>query len=101
MEKLTFAAQIASSATTIAAAVILLVKPLRDRILGMKKVQDGQKCILRGNMLHTYYKQRESGTIRQYEYENFLYEYQAYKALQGNSFIDKIKAEVDTWDVLS
>lgn len=64
MEKLTFAAQIASSVTTIAAAVILLVKPLRERVLGMKKVQDGQKCILRRDMLATYYKNQGTGTIR-------------------------------------
>ena len=33
------------------------------------------------------------------EYENFIYLYEAYKALKGNSFIDKIYAEVKEWDV--
>lgn len=101
MEKILFVAQISSAVTTIAAAVILLVKPVRERVLGVKRVQDGQKCLLRADMLHTYYKNRETGRIRQYEYENFLYEYEAYKALKGNSFICKIKEEVDTWEVLS
>lgn len=43
----------------------------------------------------------DNKTIRQYEYENFLLEYDAYKALKGNSFIEKIKEEVTTWEVLT
>ena len=36
---------------------------------------------------------------KKYEFENFEYEYNAYKALGGNSFIDKIHAEVKTWRI--
>lgn len=94
-------AQWAGSITTIAAAITLLIKPLRERIWGLRNVQEGQKCLLRANMLHTYYKNRENETIRQYEYENFIMEYQAYKALHGNSFIDHIYKEVNTWEILT
>ena len=52
-------------------------------------------------MLHTYYRHHEEKTIRQYELEDFIYEYNAYKALKGNSFIDKIFKEVQTWEVLT
>lgn len=52
-------------------------------------------------MLHTYYRHREGHTIRQYELENFLYLYRRYKALGGNSFIDRIKSEIDEWEVIS
>lgn len=52
-------------------------------------------------MLHTYYRHREGRTIRQYELENFLYLYCRYKALGGNSFIDRIKSEIDEWEVIS
>lgn len=52
-------------------------------------------------MLHTYYSNKERSAIRQYEYENFLLEYRAYKALRGNSFIDRIYQEVKTWDIVS
>lgn len=52
-------------------------------------------------MLHTYYKHRESQTIRQYELEDFIYLYRGYKALGGNSFIDRIKSEIDEWEVVS
>ena len=49
--------------------------------------------------LHTYYRHREDKFIRQYELEDFLYLYRGYKALGGNSFIDKIKSEIDEWEV--
>ena len=91
--------RIASAITSISAALVLIVKPLRDKVLGIKKVQDGQKCLLRSKMLEIYYGHMEKRELRQYEYENFLYMYEAYKALDGNSFIDRIKTEVDTWNV--
>lgn len=94
-------AQWAGCVTTIAAAITLFIKPLRERVLGLHDVREGQKCLLRADMLHTYYKHRETETIRQYEYENFIMEYQAYKALHGNSFVDHIYEEVKTWDVLT
>ncbi|MBP3501584.1 MAG: hypothetical protein J6J63_05170 [Oscillospiraceae bacterium] len=101
MEGLQTAAQMCSCLTGIAAALLLLVKPLREAFSGTKHLKDGLKCLLRANMLHTYYKNREHAAIRQYEYENFLYEYKAYKALRGNSFIDHIYEEVKTWDIIT
>lgn len=61
----------------------------------------GIKCLLRSEMLRTYYGNKETETIRQYELENFIKLYQAYKALRGNSFIDKIYKEVMTWEVVT
>lgn len=101
METIVNLAQIASYITTIAAAFLLVVKPIRERVLGMKQVHDGQKCLLRSDMLRTYYRHRDSREIRQYEYENFVLEYEAYTALKGNSFIEKIHDEVQTWKILT
>lgn len=95
------AAQIASAITGIVAGVILLVKPLRERVTGARELRDGLRCQLRSDMLHTYYKHKDEGKIRQYEMENFIMEYKAYKILGGNSFIDIINTEVKTWEVLS
>lgn len=95
------AAQVASAITGIVAGVILLVKPLRERVTGARELRDGLRCQLRSDMLHTYYKHKDEGKIRQYEMENFIMEYKAYKTLGGNSFIDIINAEVKTWEVLS
>ena len=61
----------------------------------------GIKCLLRSEMLRTYYGNKETGTIRQYELENFIKLYKAYKALRGNSFIDKIYKEVMAWKVIT
>ena len=90
-----------STATVIITAVVLFVKPLREKALGIKEIQEGQKCLLRAEMLRVYYKNREEDKIRQYEYENFVFCYKAYKRLGGNSFIDHIKNEVDKWEVLT
>lgn len=70
-------------------------------IVCVMKIANGTKCQLRSEMLRIYYHHRESRKIRQYEYENFVLLYEAYKALKGNSFIDKIYKEVQTWEVIS
>jgi hypothetical protein len=69
--------------------------------LNMSKVIDGQKCLLRSEMLHIYYKHQAEQMIRQYENENFIMLYEAYKKLNGNSFIDKVYEEVQKWKVIS
>ena len=74
MELLTVLAGISSCVTGIGAALILLLRPVREALTGTKHLREGQKCLLRSNMLHTYYKNREHSAIRQYEYENFLLE---------------------------
>lgn len=67
----------------------------------MKKIKEGTKCQLRSEMLRIYYHNRENGKIRQFEFENFVMLYEAYKALRGNSFIDKIHDEVQKWDIVT
>lgn len=62
---------------------------------------NGMKCLLRSEMLHAYYSNKNDEKIRQYELENFVFLYKAYKALKGNSFIDKIYHEVMSWEVIS
>lgn len=69
-------------------------------IASLRKISNGQKCQLRSEMLRIYYHNRETGKIRQYEFENFVMLYEAYKALKGNSFIDKIHNEVCSWDIV-
>lgn len=71
--------------------------PIAVRI---KQVSNGTKCQLRSEMLRIYYHNRESGKIRQYEYENFVFLYEAYKALKGNSFIDKIYEEIKGFEII-
>ena len=70
-------------------------------IASIRKISNGTKCQLRSEMLRIYYRHHETEKIRQYEYENFVMLYEAYKCLKGNSFIDKIYSEVKTWEIVS
>lgn len=101
MERLQLVLSIINVFFAIALSAVALLKPLRKKFLGMHTVEDGQKCLLRADMLRLYYRHRQDQSVRQYEYENFIYEYNAYKALGGNSFIDKIYLEIQGWEVLS
>lgn len=92
---------VCSGLGSILSLLLLLAKPMRERLFGLSAIRDGQKCMLRADMLATYYKHREEKTIRQYEYENYLYEYKAYKALHGNSFIDRIAQEIAGWEIVT
>lgn len=70
-------------------------------IVSIRKISNGTKCQLRSEMLRIYYHNREREKIRQYEFENFIMLYEAYKALKGNSFIDKIYKEVCSWEIVT
>ena len=94
--------QVCSLITAISTAVAIIVKPIREKLFGTRKIEDGQKCMLRAEMLAIYYKGRDhDNKIRQYEFENFVLMYGAYKALGGNSFIDKINKEVQEMEVIT
>lgn len=86
---------------TLIGEIGVLFGALIAAIAFVKKIANGQKCQLRSEMLSIYYHNRETGLIRQYEYENFVLLYEAYKALKGNSFIDKIYKEVQSWEIVS
>ena len=79
------------------AALVGCVTPM---MVNMRKIKTGVMCQLRSEMLRIYYRNLESKTIHQYEYESFVFLYEAYKSLRGNSFIDKIWAEVQEWKVI-
>lgn len=101
MTALSAAVSLCSGVSTLLTLLALLIKPVRERLLGLHAIREGQKCMLRADMLAAYYKHREEKTIRQYEYENFLYEYKAYRALRGNSFIERIAREVAEWEIVT
>jgi hypothetical protein len=85
---------------TLIGEIGVLVGVITPLIVKINKIATGEKCQLRSDMLQIYYHNREAGTIHQYEYENFVMLYDAYKALKGNSFIDKIYEEVHDWKVV-
>lgn len=86
---------------TLIGEVAFLLGVITPVIATVKKISNGTKCQLRSEMLRIYYHNKDTGKIRQYEYENFVMLYEAYKALKGNSFIDKIYTEVKTWEIIT
>lgn len=89
--------QLAGAVTGVAAAGTVLWGVLRR----VKKISDGAKCQLRSDMLRTYYHHADEQRLRQYEMENFMLCYQAYRALGGNSFIQQVYEEVKNWKVIT
>lgn len=81
--------------------VAVLVGTIIPIINSIGKISKGTRCQLRSEMLRIYYHNKDSGKIRQYEFENFIMLYEAYKKLGGNSFIDKIFSEVQNFEVES
>ena len=79
----------------------VLVAAITPVIVSIKRISTGTKCQLRSEMLRIYYRHKETGVLRQYEYENFVLLYEAYRALRGNSFIEKIYSEIKTWKIES
>jgi hypothetical protein len=94
MNKLTIIVTLIAEISALAGVIIPV-------IINVRKIATGTKCQLRSEMLRIYYHNREKETIRQYELENFIMLYEAYKALKGNSFIDVIKKEVLSWEVIT
>lgn len=80
---------------------LTLIGTIGAFVANLNKIRKGQRCQLRSDMLRIYYSNKDKEQIRQYEYENFVMLYEAYKALKGNSFIDKIYSEVKKWEVIT
>lgn len=93
--------ELSNTLTVLKAVEVILTLILIPLTIAIINLVNGMKCQLRSDMLHIYYSNKDKGEIRQYELENFIYLYKAYKALRGNSFIDKIYKEVMTWEVVT
>ena len=89
----------AGSISCILALLAMLVKPIRERLFGAREVREGQKCLLRAEIVRTYYRNLGEKQLRQYEFENLAYCYAAYRQLGGNSFVEHIYNEMQDWDV--
>lgn len=85
---------------TLITEISILFGVIAPVIVLIVKIINGQKCQLRSEMLQIYYKYKDTKKIHQYEKENFVLLYAAYKALKGNSFIDTINDEVMKWETV-
>lgn len=114
IERIMMTASVIEAITVIA---VFLIRPFRYWLLGTKKKKEEEqkvleerkkedekrdealRCSLRDIITKFYYGHEEKKRLRQYEYENIQRVYDAYKALNGNSFVDKIWSEMSSWDI--
>lgn len=90
-----------TTVVTLIGEVGVLLGVIVPVVVSVRKIGNGTRCQLRSEMLRIYYHCHEKGVIRQYEYENFVMLYEAYKALKGNSFVDKIYKEIQDLEIIS
>ena len=86
---------------TLIGEIGVLIGTIVPVIVSVRKIATGTKCQLRSEMLRIYYRNHDAKKIRQYEFQNFAELYEAYKALNGNSFIDEIYEKIKEWDIES
>lgn len=77
------------------------LKMKKDQTQELFLIKEGNKCQLRSELLRIYYHCVDKKEIRQYELENFIALYKAYKVLGGNSFIDRIYEEIMKFKVIT
>lgn len=100
MEMLELFAEHAGELCQIATCAALMIKPVREWLMGTEALREGQRCLLRSEIVRIYYRHHEDKQLQEYEYRNLVQCYKAYKALEGNSFIDHIYAEMQEWEII-
>ena len=78
----------------------LVYRPVREWLFGFSDIKEGQRCLLRSEIVRIYYRHHNDRQLQEYEFKNMKQCYDAYKALKGNSFVDRINAEMMEWDII-
>ena len=91
--------------------IAFFIKPVRHWFLGVKErraeraeddatEKESVKCLLRSEIVRIYYANRERYALHSFEYENVAMLYHAYKEMGGNSFVDRIWEEIQSWEII-
>lgn len=100
MENFHQIALVASELMAIFTLLAFLVRPLRERIFADKAAREGMQCLLRSEIVRTYYRHLDDKQMREYEFENLSKCYKAYTKNGGNSFVNHIYEEMETWTIV-
>ena len=92
--------QWAKDIASLATCAALLIRPVREWIMGTEALREGQRCLLRAEIVRIYYRHNDDRQLKEYEFKNMQQCYEAYKALKGNSFIDHIYNEMVEWEII-
>lgn len=66
----------------------------------MEALAESAKDVLREKIMALYHKNKRSRTMEEHEKEALTQYYKDYKAIGGNSYIDKYWARMETWDII-
>lgn len=102
---------IISAITGFIALSLMGIKPLRNKFLAgvrerdrlrqeANRAKETDKCLIRIEIVSIYYKYCANREIKQYAFENLALLYHQYKALGGNSFVDKVWKEAKGWRII-
>ena len=100
MEKFQQIALVASELMAVFTLIAFLVRPLREKIFADKAAREGMQCLLRSEIVRTYYRHLDDKKMREYEFENVSKCYKAYSKNGGNSFVSHIYEEMETWTIV-
>ncbi len=98
--ELTDLVQAAKDICSIVTCAALVIRPLREWLLGTDSLREGQRCLLRSEIVRIYYRHQGDKQLREYEFKNMQQCYDAYKVLKGNSFVDHIHGEMMEWEII-
>ena len=100
MEQFQQIALIASELMAVFTLIAFLVRPLREKIFADRAAREGMQCLLRSEIVRTYYRHLDEKKMREYEFENVSKCYKAYSKNGGNSFVTHIYEEMETWTIV-
>lgn len=111
MEYIELIGSVAGYIITIVTCLTLLIKPLREKVLGIKRQRlheeeiENQKtekdlCLLRHNMKSIYNTYCSAKKIPEMEYIDFITHFCIYKQMNGNLFVDDLFNKIKNWDVI-
>lgn len=78
----------------------ILIGFIIKQIAEYKNIKSAIRGLLRSEMVKIYYQYKDIKTIPYYVKEAWNMNYDIYKGLQGNSFIEGLKIEIDKWEVI-
>ena len=83
----------------IATFAAIIIKPIREKLFGFGVIVEGLRCLLRQEIVRTYYRHKDEKKLKEYEFKSLVLCHGAYKALKGNSFVDHVYAEMQEWEI--
>ena len=62
--------QWAKDICSIATCAALLIRPVREWLMGTEALREGQRCLLRAEIVRIYYRHNDDRQLKEYEFKN-------------------------------